>query len=159
MSQGSLLRLVDWIWTVRSAIALMPGQSGDEAFARLDPLLREPGTTRRRDGATLVFHKTNPLSQDPMAVWDHGRLQIEPGQGLRYVLSSRALGFCFLAPPFFLIVSMLIETAHISGRVFACFFVVLYIAGRVLEARLVAARFARHLAGTEPADVPGNCPA
>jgi hypothetical protein len=84
-------------------------------------------------------------------------LQIDAGPSgneLRYALTSRALLLCFLAPLFFLGVSATIETSRISGRVFAGLFTVLYIAGRVLEQRLVAALFARRLAGTDVADLP-----
>jgi hypothetical protein len=158
MNPRGARRLIDWIWTVRGSLPLAPGQSGDEAFARLDPLFREPGTTRRREGDAMAFQKSNPLSQDPMAVFDHGRLQIVAGPALGYELTSRALGFCFVAPAFFLGLSLLIETAHISGRVFAGFFAALYIIGRVLEARLVAARFARHLGAAAVAHEPANRP-
>ena len=159
MSEHGLLRLIDWIWTVRGAVPLAPGQTGDTTFARLDPLFREPGTTRRREGDTLVFHKSDPLSQDPMAVWDRGHLQIVAGPALHYRLASRALGFCFLAPALFLGLSLLLETAHVSGRVFAGFFVALYIIGRMLEPWLVAARLARLLAATDQADNADSCPA
>jgi hypothetical protein len=70
--------------------------------------------------------------------------------------------FCLLAAPLFLSVSAIIDSARISGRVFAAFFVVLYIAGRVLESRMVAALFARQLAGGEASpkpEHPENCAA
>ena len=159
------LRLVDWIWTVRGSLPLGSCQSGDDALARLDGLFHEPGTTRRRDGDALVFRKVNPLSQDRMSVFDHGRLDIVAGSSgatMRYDLSSRALLLCILAPLFFLGVSAIIDGAQISGRVFAGFFVVLYIAGRVLEARLVAALFAGQLAGSDlppRSELPENCAA
>jgi hypothetical protein len=142
----SALRSINWIWTVRGSLMLGSGQSGDDAFARLDALFREPGTTRRREGTVLIFDKVNPLSQDKLAVFDRGELQVvagPSGNALCYDLHSRALLFCFLAPFFFLGVSAAIETSRISGRVFAGIFAVLYIAGRLLEARLVARLFAR----------------
>ena len=154
MNKASAMRLIDWIWMVRGTLPLPPGVSGDEAFARLDDLMREPGTTRRIDGDVLVFNKVNALAQDKLSVFDRGRLQIEPGSAgpvMRYDLVSRALGWCFLLPLFFLGVSALIDSSKISGKVFAGFFVVLYIGGRWLEPRLVAKVFARRLAGTEPA--------
>jgi hypothetical protein len=58
MNPRGARRLIDWIWTVRGSLPLAPGQSGDEAFARLDPLFREPGTTRRREGDAMAFQKT-----------------------------------------------------------------------------------------------------
>ncbi len=159
------LRLIDWIWTVRGSLSLAAGQSGDDAFARLDALFREQGTTRRREGHVLIFHKVNALSQDKLAVFERGELQVvggPSGSELRYDLKSRALLFCFLAPFFFLGVSAAIETSRISGRVFAGIFTALYIAGRLLEARLVARLFALRLAGadeTHRADAPGTCSA
>ena len=154
MNSAKFLRLVDWIWTVRGSLPLSPDQAADEAFAGLDTLLRDPGTSRRIDGDTLIFHKVNPLSQDKLAVFDRGRLQVSGGE-LGYVLSSKALGFCFLAPLFFLGVSALIDGSRISGRVFAAMFAVLYIVGRLLEPWLVARLFARRLAGTDELQQPG----
>jgi len=148
MNRAPWLRLIDWIWTVRGSLPLCPGQSADGTFAALDALFREPGTTRRIEGDTLTFHKVDPLAQDKLAVFDRGLLQCVDGR-LRYDLSSRALGFCFLAAPFFLGISALIEDSRISGRVFAGMFAVLFVAGRLLEARLVAKRFAQALATDE----------
>ena len=157
LTGAKFVALIDWIWIVRGSLPLTPGQSGDAVFAALAPLLGEPGTTRRIDGDTLTFHKVDPLAQDKLAVFDHGHMHITAGE-LRYELTSRALGFCFLAPFFVLGIAALIEDSRISGRVFAGMFAVLYVAGRLLEARLVAKRFARLLAGsdeTRPADLPG----
>lgn len=95
------LRLFDWIWHVRGSLALSPGQSGDDAFDRLDPLFRQPGTSHERTNGTLHFSKKNQAAQDRMSVFDRGALQIEKGAGgfvLHYHLISRALLFCFLAP-------------------------------------------------------------
>ncbi|WP_353226821.1 hypothetical protein [Novosphingobium sp.] len=144
------LRLIDWIWTVRGSLPIAPGLSVDEAAARLDPLFHDPGTTRQRDGDVVTFHKVNPLSQDKLAVFDRGRLQIAAGLTggtLRYELVGRALLFCFLLPVFFLGVSAIVDGSKISGRVFAGIFTVLYVAGRWLEPRLVAGLFTRALAG------------
>ncbi|MDM7955266.1 MAG: hypothetical protein QUV11_02635 [Blastomonas sp.] len=99
------LRLLDWIWNIRGSVPLAPGQSSDEAFARLDPLFQQPGTTYERTGDTLVFAKKDQAAQDKMSIFDAGALQIEPGAGgavLRYRMASRALLFCFLAPLLFL---------------------------------------------------------
>jgi hypothetical protein len=153
MNRAQWLRPIDWIWTVRGTLPIDPAQTPDDAFARLDPLLREPGTTRRIEGNVLIFHKVNPLSQDKLAVFDRGHLQVAGG-ALRYDLTSRALGFCFLAPPFFLGVSALIESSRNSGRVFAGLFVALYIGGRLLEPWLVARLFARMLGGTDDTPPP-----
>ncbi|CAN5165979.1 hypothetical protein BH10PSE12_BH10PSE12_24960 [soil metagenome] len=99
------LRFIDWIWHVRGSLALAPGQSGDEAFDRLDPLFRQTGTSHERTHDTLTFRKKDQAAQDKMSVFDSGVLQIEKGvvgPVLRYKLSSRILLFCFLAPLLFL---------------------------------------------------------
>ncbi|MFM9935147.1 MAG: hypothetical protein ACKVOL_02985 [Novosphingobium sp.] len=86
------------------------GQSGEDAFRKLDPLFEQPGTHRTRAGDTLTFEKKNQLAQDKLSVFDSGVLQIEQaaeGAMLRYHLVSRALLFCFLAPLLFLGVAQL----------------------------------------------------
>jgi len=98
-------RLFDWIWHIQGSLALEPGQSSDEVFARLDPLFRQSGTTHERTADTLTFRKANQAAQDKMSIFDGGTLQVEQdetGALLRYRLTSRALLFCFLAPLLFL---------------------------------------------------------
>lgn len=203
-------RLIDWIWHVRGSVALPSGQTEGEAFARLDPLFRERGTSHDRVGGTLTFHKKDQPAQDKMAVFDAGILQIESGAAgreLRYDLASRSLLFCFLAPFLFLGFALFIqvamppqkhkgETASESAKadkddadvpmnpidkflgapapdkknksdedgktgkgkppsptpayVFAVLFAILYVVGRVLEARLVRSLFRKSLAGEPP---------
>jgi hypothetical protein len=97
------LRFIDWIWHVRGSLALAPGQTGDEAFDRLDPLFRQSGTSHQRTGDTLTFQKKDQAAQDRMSVFDGGVLRIDKGGAvLRYHLTSRALLFCFLASFLFL---------------------------------------------------------
>ena len=99
------LRFIDWIWHIRGSLALAPGQSGNQAFDRLDPLFRQTGTSHQRTSDTLVFRKKDQAAQDKMSVFDGGVLRIERGAAgavLRYHLTSRALLFCFLAPLLFL---------------------------------------------------------
>ncbi len=99
------LRFIDWIWHVSGNVPLPAGQTGDEAFARLDPLFHEVGTTYERSSGTLTFSKKDQPAQDRMSVFDSGVLQIEERAGtpvLRYRLASRALLFCFLVPLLFL---------------------------------------------------------
>ena len=144
----ALARAIDWIWTVRGTVAAPSGSSVDEAFARLDPLWRETGTTARREGDSLTFRKTDPASQDRLATFDRGRLCARPrtdGVDLAYTLVSRALAACFLLPAFFLGISYVVDGAQISGKVFAALFSVLYVVGRLLEPRLAAGLFRRHL--------------
>ena len=190
------LRFIDWIWHVRNSLALAPGQSGEEAFDRLDPLFREPGTSVQRTHDTLIFRKKDQAAQDKMAVFDAGSLQIERSVGasvLRYHLTSRALLFCFLASPFFLGIAQLtvviskFETpapheekkkadmpmnridkalgapepdkskkddpdddkklSPNSAYVFSGIFAILYLVGRILEDRLIKARFKKNLLG------------
>jgi hypothetical protein len=99
------LRFIDWIWHVRGSLALAPGQSGNQAFDRLDSLFRQTGTSHQRTSDTLIFRKKDQAAQDKMSVFDNGVLRIESGVAgavLRYHLTSRALLFCFLAPLLFL---------------------------------------------------------
>jgi len=215
------LRFVDWIWHIRGTLALPPGQSGGEAFTRLDPLFGETGTSYDRTGDTLTFRKKDPAAQDKMSVFNGGTLRIETGaEGpvLRYHLISRSLLFCFFAPLLFLAFGQLTLTlakyqkppevaATKAGKpgdaakkpgdkaaaktdakaadvpmnpidkflgapapdkkkdgekggkrnkkpsataayVFASFFAILYVVGRILEDRLVRRLFRRKLAGS-----------
>jgi len=99
------LRFIDWIWHIRGSLALAPGQSGNQAFDRLDSLFRQTGTSHERTSDTLTFRKKDQAAQDKMSVFDGGILRIERGAAgavLRYHLTSRALLFCFLAPLLFL---------------------------------------------------------
>jgi hypothetical protein len=99
------LRYIDWIWHVRGSLALAPGQMGDDAFDRLDPLFRQTGTSHQRTNDTLTFSKKDHAAQDKMSIFDGGVLRIDKGVAgsvLRYHLISRALLFCFLAPLLFL---------------------------------------------------------
>lgn len=98
-------RFIDWIWHVRGSLALAPEQSSNDAFDKLAPLFRQPGTSHERTNDTLVFRKRDQAAQDKLSVFDGGVLQIEnspTGSILRYSLTSRALLFCFLAPLLFL---------------------------------------------------------
>lgn len=98
-------RFIDWIWNIRGSLALVPGQSSNEAFDRLDPLFQEAGTSHDRTADTLTFRKKNQAAQDKMSIFDAGILRIEKdaaGSVLHYHLKSRALLFCFLAPLLFL---------------------------------------------------------
>lgn len=101
---------IDWIWKIRGNLALAPGQTGDDAFDRLDPLFRQSGTAHKRTGETLTFQKKDQDAQDKMSVFDDGILRIEQRGAeavLRYQLTSRALLFCFLAPLLFLAIGQL----------------------------------------------------
>ena len=109
------LRFIDWIWHVRGSLPLPPGQSSDDVFDRLDPLFRQPGTSRQRDKGSLMFTKRNQAAQDRMSVFDQGSLRVEgraEGTVLKYHLASRALLFCFVAPFFFLAVARLTVTIN-----------------------------------------------
>ena len=104
------LRFIDWIWHIRGSLALAPHQSSEDAFAGLDPLFRQPGTSHERTDDTLTFRKRDQAAQDKMSVFDGGVLRIERGAAgpvLRYDLISRALLFCFLAPLLFLGIAQL----------------------------------------------------
>lgn len=97
--------LIDRIWRVRGAISLDPALSSEAVFARLDPLLRTPGTTLAVEGDSLAYAKHNPAAQDKLATFTRGRLKIErtgAGAVLRFDLFSHALLLAFLAPLLFL---------------------------------------------------------
>jgi hypothetical protein len=103
--RGLKLPLIDNIWRVRGAVPVDPAMSAEEAFARIDPLLRTPGTTVDTDGGALVYSKHNPAAQDKLATFTRGRMWIEragAGAVLRFDLFSHALLMCFLAPLLFL---------------------------------------------------------
>ncbi|TPG21821.1 hypothetical protein EAH87_05160 [Sphingomonas koreensis] len=202
------LRAIDWIWHIRGRVQLPDDRSSDAVFAQIDPLFRQPGTTRRRIGEELVFTKRDPLAQDRMAVFDGGIVRVERGpEGavLRYHVVSRALLFCFLAPLLFLAFAQLTiaighrqksasrAAAHATEKkdkqtvvplnpidkflgapapekpkekgkdkgedgkhdkapsptpayVFAALFAILYLAGRILESRLLKSLFEKCLA-------------
>jgi len=104
-------RFIDWIWHVRGSVPLPAGQSSEEAFARLDPLFGEYGTTHERRGDTLTFSKKDQPAQDKMSVFDRGILWVEgaaegtlggTGAVLRYHLVSKTLLFCFCLPLLFI---------------------------------------------------------
>jgi hypothetical protein len=102
---GFTFPLIDHIWRARGAVPIDPAMSAEEAFARLDPLLRSPGTTLAAEGEALSYAKHNPAAQDKLATFTRGRLWIEragAGAVLRFDLFSHALLLCFLAPLLFL---------------------------------------------------------
>jgi hypothetical protein len=103
--RGLKLPLIDNIWRVRGAVPIDPALTAEEAFARIDPLLRTPGTTIIAEGDTLAYSKHNPAAQDKLATFTRGRMWIEragAGAVLRFDLFSHALLLCFLAPLLFL---------------------------------------------------------
>ena len=114
-SRGLSIPYIDMIWRVRGEVPIDPAMTPDEAFARLDPLLRTPGTTLVADGSTLSYAKHNPAAQDKLATFTRGRLWIEragAGAVLRFDLFSHALLLCFLAPLLFLGFAQLAVTVN-----------------------------------------------
>jgi hypothetical protein len=102
---GMKLPFIDLIWRVRGDVPVDPALSPQEAFARLDPLLRTPGTTVTAEGDALTYTKRNPAAQDKLATFTRGRLWIEragAGTVLRFDMFSHALLLAFLAPLLFL---------------------------------------------------------
>ena len=115
----SWMRLIDWIWTVRGELPLPAGQSAAEAFARLEPFFREPGTSFDQAEGSLTFTKKDPLAQDRMSIYDAGELRVEsqPGGGvLRYWMTSKSLLFCFLAPLLFVAFGQIIVGVGILAK-------------------------------------------
>lgn len=99
------LPFIDNIWRVRGEVPIDPSLTPDEAFARVDPLLRTPGTTLVAEGGVLTYSKHNPAAQDKLATFTRGRMWIEragAGAVLRFDLFSHALLLCFLTPLLFL---------------------------------------------------------
>ncbi|WP_017665837.1 hypothetical protein [Porphyrobacter sp. AAP82] len=110
---GLKLPLIDNIWRVRGEVPIDPGMPAAEAFARIDPLLRIPGTDVSEEGGVLTYTKRNPQAQDKLATFTRGRMWIEQagaGAVLRFDLFSHALLLCFLAPLLFLGFSQLAIT-------------------------------------------------
>ena len=100
------LRYIDWIWRIRGSLPLAPGQSGEEALGRLEPLFHQVGASHQRTSDTLTFKKKDQAAQDRMSVFDGGVLRIDKTAAvLRFDLISRALLFCFLAPILFLAIA------------------------------------------------------
>ena len=102
---GLSLPLIENIWRVRGAVPIDAGMSAAEAFARVDPLLRTPGTSLSEEGGVLTYTKRNPQAQDKLATFTRGRMWIEQagaGAVLRFDLFSHALLLCFLTPLLFL---------------------------------------------------------
>jgi hypothetical protein len=99
------LPLIDHIWRVRGTVPIDPALSPEEVFARIDPLLRTPGTELAQDGPSLTYAKANPAAQDKLATFTRGRMSVEragTGAVLRFDLFSHALLMTFLAPLLFL---------------------------------------------------------
>lgn len=103
--RGLRFPLIDHIWRVRGELPLDPALSPDEAFARIDPLLRTPGTEITAAHERLSYSKHNPAAQDRLATFTRGSFRIErsgAGSVLRFDLFSHALLLCFLAPLLFI---------------------------------------------------------
>lgn len=114
-ARGFSIPYIDMIWRVRGEVPIDSSLSPDEAFARLDPLLRSPGTTMAAEGNALTYAKHNPAAQDKLATFTRGRLWIEragAGAVLRFDLFSHALLLCFLAPLLFLGFAQLAVTVN-----------------------------------------------
>jgi hypothetical protein len=145
----SWLRAIDWIWHVRGSVPLSdPYQN---AFEALEPVFEERGTTLEHGAGTLTFHKDNPDSQDKLASFERGTLQIvetDTGSTLRYDLTSHPLLWCFVAPAPFAALAYAAQPMRIPGYVFAGIFAALYIAGRFIEQRNAHKLFRDRLAGT-----------
>jgi hypothetical protein len=102
---GFRLPLIDHIWRVRGAVPLDPALSPEEAFARIDALVRTGDTAITIEGGTLTYSKHNPAAQDKLATFTRGQLWVDragAGAVLRFDLFSHALLFAFLAPLLFL---------------------------------------------------------
>lgn len=102
---GFALPLIDVIWRVRGAVPFDPALSPEEVLARIEPLLRTPGTALAMERDGLTYAKHNPPAQDKLATFTRGRMWVEragAGSVLRFDLFSHALLLCFLTPLLFL---------------------------------------------------------
>lgn len=145
----SRLRAIDWIWHVRGTLAL-PGRP--ISLSALEPVFEERGTTLEHGPDTLVFHKDNPDSQDKLASFERGTLQIvdtEDGPALHYDLTSHPLLWCFVAPVPFAALAYAAQPMRIPGYVFAGIFAALYLAGRIIEQRNAHKLFRDRLNGAD----------
>ena len=114
-ARGFSIPYIDIIWRVRGEVPIDRAMTPEEAFARIDALLRTPGTTLSAEGAELTYAKQNPAAQDKLATFNRGRLWIEragAGAVLRFDLFSHALLLCFLAPLLFLGFAQLAVTVN-----------------------------------------------
>ena len=114
-ARGFSVPFIDMIWRVRGELPINRAMTPEEAFARIDALLRTPGTTLNAEGPELTYAKQNPAAQDKLATFNRGRLWIEragAGAVLRFDLFSHALLLCFLAPLLFLGFAQLAVTVN-----------------------------------------------
>lgn len=114
-ARGFSIPYIDMIWRVRGEVPVDPSLAPEDAFARLDPLLRSPGTTVAAEDNALTYAKHNPAAQDQLATFTRGRMWIEragAGAVLRFDLFSHALLLCFLAPLLFLGFAQLAVTVN-----------------------------------------------
>lgn len=140
------MRAIDWIWHVRGAVPLPEGCR--DPLAALEPVFAERGTTLERGADTLVFNKDNPDSQDKLASFETGTLEIvdtAEGRALRYDLTSHPLLWCFVAPAPFAGLAFAVQSMRIPGYTFAGIFAALYLAGRWIEHRQAARLFRSRL--------------
>ena len=87
------LPYIDRIWRARGSIELIPPRTSQSAFARLDGLLDDGGTSHEVHGDTLHYVKDNPAAQDKLATFSRGTLRVEDSAGrarLHYELTSPA---------------------------------------------------------------------
>lgn len=100
------LPYVDRIWRATGEVPIAERLAPEEAFARLDPLFRTPGTSYAVSGDTLTYSKRNPAAQDKLATFTSGTIRVERqhdgASRLFFNVSSTALLLCFLAPLLFL---------------------------------------------------------
>jgi hypothetical protein len=153
------LRAIDGIWHVRGSVPLPEGC--DDPLAALEPVFEERGTTLERGADRLAFHKDNPDSQDKLASFETGTLEIvktAEGRALRYDLTSHPLLWCCIAPAPFAGLAFAVQSMRIPGYSFAGIFAALYLAGRWIEHRQ-AARLFRSRVMPAPADASVPLPA
>ena len=120
MSGLANIPYLDRIWRAEGHVDLTETLAPAEAFDRLDPLFRTPGTDYAVEGDTLGYVKRNPAAQDKLATFTRGTLRVAPGAGggtrLFFDVSSAALLLCFLAPLLFLGFAQLAETINTYER-------------------------------------------
>lgn len=138
------LRFIDLIWTLRGTVPMDPTLPTAAALARLEAMMQEPGTSYNLGADYLRFSKKAPRSQDKLASYAGGVLQVErsdAGAVLHYELDNRTLLFCFCLPFFFLFLAWLLKESRTPAYVFSGMFAVLYAVGRWLEPWLARRNF------------------
>lgn len=133
-----LLRYFDPVWTVRGSLALPAGQTGPSALDQIVQAITTPGTICARSADGFTMRKAYVASQDPLASFHRGSFHVVGDNGearVIYVLASRILAWCFVAPFFIAAIGYWSGSYPWSDQLFSLLFLVLFAYGRRGESR------------------------